>query len=221
MRIWQLGYLCVMACVSVDAFGQNYRSDNFGSGKWCVFARNAQAPGSGDYDWNQVSGVLTIKNDGTWQIRYQNDSSFFVGTAIDIPGVLTQSNAGTGQGFAARLEGRSIIGRVDLDLLNAQPYGDFYLRLEQGGGVQAVVTAGTLRMTWSEIPGGITSAGNLQVEEVWSHPTYGYGVNMGGNVAGQFRIYEDIENGSAVSIAGNLSGELRVNRGSRSACELS
>ncbi|MCG3129113.1 MAG: hypothetical protein CHACPFDD_04022 [Phycisphaerae bacterium] len=165
------------------------------------------------YTWDSQFGFLTLRDDGTWVIRYQNNNSFFAGSAIDIPGVLTTLNAGHGQAFHVRLEGRDILGTVDLDRLNASPFGDLYLRLEQGGAVKALVGAASmLRMTWSEIPGGITSAGNLQVAEVYSHATFGYGVNIGGNVAGQFRIYEDIENGSAVSIAGNLSGELRVNR---------
>lgn len=209
-------YCCavlVIAQANHPTLAQNYRSESFGSEKWCVFTRNAQAPvNTVDYAWNPNTGELTIRNDGTWFVRYQNDSSFFAGTSIDIPSVLTQYVPGQGGGgFAVRLEGKSILDRVNLDTINAQPYGDLYLRLEQGGSVQAIVTAANLRMTWSEIPGGITSSGNLQVEEVYSNAN-GYGVNIGGNVAGQFRIYEDIENGSAVSIAGNLSGELRVNR---------
>ncbi|MBU0638066.1 MAG: hypothetical protein KKB50_04315, partial [Planctomycetes bacterium] len=75
-----------------------------------------------DYVFDSQTGVLTIKNDGFWQVLYQDSSWFGDPNAdpVDIPGVSSAYVHGQGGDFVSLdLRGRSVLGTISINDVNA------------------------------------------------------------------------------------------------------
>ncbi|MBU0639353.1 MAG: hypothetical protein KKB50_10855 [Planctomycetes bacterium] len=158
-------------------------------GGWCVFKLNGQDPSSpSDYTFDHTFGILTIKNDGFWQILYQDTSVFGDPNAgpVDIPG-LTSTYSQGGSSVSIDLRGRHVLGDIQPNGVNANNDRTFRLILQDGGSVYADIWAGTYYVVNSTIPGSVSAAAHIQ-----------------------FKGVQDVASGTELDIYGHLNGWLDI-----------
>lgn len=198
----------LMCCVDLRATDLPFNAN--GSTNFCSFKRFGVDPLSSYFEFNAETGVLTLLKDGDWAIYYLDSPGFGNPNAarVDIPGVRSAYVAGPSGPFSVRLEGRSIVGRIDLDLVNSPGGGDFRLFLKAGGSIDAVVTATSLHMVDADVAGGVGPAGNLQVWDLYRGAFRA--LRIGGDVRGRVQVLRNVRPNANIEILGSLRGQVRV-----------
>ncbi len=186
-------------------------------GGYCVLLKDGGDPVAGvDYEFNNLSGVVTLKRGGAWRVVYQDraDLSDTAAVSIDVRGVISEAG-GAATSADVEIVGRNLAGSVALDAISASGPRRLRLTLRDGGAITttAVVAATTFDLVDSLVPGDL--AGVLRVRSVVSGQSSS-ALDVGGHVAGTLDVLYDIGgplDAARVHVAGNLAATGRIQVG--------
>ncbi len=184
-----------------------------GTNDYCVFLLDGQIAPDSAFGFAALTGVLTLRRAGLWQIRYQNSPVCFSGNVADVRGVTTLADF-TGPLMSVFIQGRNVTGPINLQNAITSGPRTFRILLTDGGSLQANVSAGLYTLDESSIAGDIAANATLQVGAIGNTPDVE--LNIGGNLRGRLDVLGDIGPGginSIVRIAGNVQDNGKISVG--------
>ena len=114
-RLPALVLVAALPCAAAYATSESF------SGGWCALSLDAGDPVAGvDYQFNALTGVVTLKRAGNWRIAYLDraDSEDPGATLVDARGVLSAAGGAAAPVFV-EIQGKALMGSVDLDALTS------------------------------------------------------------------------------------------------------